>query len=76
MTRRQWRAERKRIWRDMSGCACTRTIVVDGKAVMVGRDEMCTPDAIRCNGRLKRWARDAKKLGPEPATRSGGSDGR
>lgn len=66
MTARRWRLERVRIWRDMTGCICPNVIIVDGKAVRLKRDEICTSEAIRCNGRLKRWSKDAVSLGPEP----------
>jgi hypothetical protein len=66
MPARRWRLARKRIWEDMTGCECRRVIVVGGKTVTLRRDEMCTKDAIRCNGRLRRFQKDAEKLGPEP----------
>lgn len=64
MTRREWKAARKAIWESMQGCTCRALRKVGGKIVRVRTDER--KRAIRCAGRLRRWHRDAAKLGPEP----------
>jgi hypothetical protein len=40
---REYVSQRKQIWESMNGCDCP----VEAK-----RDERCTRDAIRCNGRI------------------------
>lgn len=67
MDLRRWRAERKRIWEDMTGCECRKVIEVNGETITLRADEMCTKNAIRCMGRMKRWQKDAQKLGPDPS---------
>lgn len=61
--KRQIAALRKRLWRDMAGCECRKVIMVDDIAVTLMADEMCTHDAVRCNGRYARIFDDYKKNG-------------
>lgn len=41
---REYRRQRKNIWQSMNGCDC---------AVDLPRQDRCTADAVRCNGRLR-----------------------
>ena len=62
-------ALRKKLWRDMSGCTCQKVIEVNGRSVTLKSSEMCTSNAVRCNGRMDRIISDYEanglKLGPE-----------
>lgn len=61
--KREIKALRKQLWRDMTGCECKKVITVDGRTVTLRADEMCTPSWVRCNGRMNRITEDYKKHG-------------
>jgi hypothetical protein len=60
---RETKALRKALWQNMRGCTCKPVIMVRGKAVVLKADEVCSPTAVRCNGRHNRIIRDYKKHG-------------
>lgn len=61
MTRAE-KALRKALWESREGCTCK--VVVDGKAVP--REDRCSTEVIRCNGRANAWRKALSDNGLKP----------
>jgi hypothetical protein len=72
---REVAALRRSIWQNVAGCECPSSLSVEGRIVATRRDEVCSREAVRCNGRMRRICTDFKrhglKLGPVRAGESG-----
>lgn len=60
---REVRQLRKTLWESMQGCVCKLVRKEGGKTIAASKDEVCTREAVRCNGRHNRIVRDYEKHG-------------
>jgi hypothetical protein len=58
-TKKEERALRKALWECAKGCTCE--VVVDGK--FVPKEDRCSKDVMRCNGRHNAWLDALKENG-------------
>jgi hypothetical protein len=61
--KREVKELRKALWQSMKGCTCKVTVKRGGKVVAAPKEDVCSPEVVRCNGRHNRIIKDYEKHG-------------